>query len=198
MISALKLFYKIIGQPKKMRNIKCPRREYHLPKILPPQYVLNKINSIENLKHKAILKLGINLGLRVSEVINLKIVDIDSPNACIHIVSGKGNRDRNLPLCDGLLKLLRDYYRVFKPIEYLFNGQKSNQYSVTSCEAIYHKYVDKVTAFHTLRHVCFTNLVNQNESMGRIQSLAGHKNITTTQRYLHITHEHLRNLPLLN
>jgi integrase/recombinase XerD len=99
------------------------------------------------------------LVLRVSEISNLKIEDIDSKRMLIHIKNAKGKKDRIVPLSDNVLKLLREYYKEFKPKEYLFNGQNSNQYSIQSCQKLYKKYIDENSSIHTLRHSSFTNLL---------------------------------------
>lgn len=98
---------------------------------------------IENIKHRTILTLTYSVGLRVSEIINLKIDDIDPERMIIYIKNGKGRKDRVVPLSRNVLLLINEYKLKYSPIEYLFNGQKSNKYSIGSCQKIYKKYIDQ-------------------------------------------------------
>lgn len=118
--------------------------------------------------------LGYSVGLRVSEVINLKIGDIDSKRMIINIKNSKGRKDRIVPLSPNILTLLRDYYQEFKPKEYLFNGQNSLQYSSESCNQLVKKYISSKYHFHLLRHSCFTHLIESGVDCRIIQKIAGH------------------------
>ncbi|MFM7990543.1 MAG: tyrosine-type recombinase/integrase, partial [Candidatus Fonsibacter sp.] len=94
------------------------------------------MSKIDNLKHKAILTLTYSVGLRVSEIVNLKIEAIDSKRMLIHIKNAKGRKDRLVPLSLNVLNLLREYFKQYRPNEYLFNGQITNKYSVGSCQKL--------------------------------------------------------------
>lgn len=159
-ISALKLFYKtVIKQPLKFKYIEYPRNEKKLPQVIDKDFLLDKISNIQNLKHKAIISLAFSVGLRVSEVVNLKLSEIDSKRMLITVRQAKGKKDRIVPLSSTILQLLRDYFKQYKPKEYLFNGQFSNQYSSRSCNQIVKQYLGNNYHFHTLRHSCFTTLL---------------------------------------
>jgi site-specific recombinase XerD len=138
------------------------------------------------------------VGLRVSEVINLKIEDIDSSRMIIHIKSSKGKKDRIVPLSPNILALLREYYREYRPSVYLFNGQKSLQYSSTSCNNLVKKYIGNQYHMHLLRHSCFTNLLENGTDLRIIQKIAGHSSSKTTEIYTHVSNQILQkvNLPL--
>jgi site-specific recombinase XerD len=153
---------------------------------------------IQNLKHKAILTLTYSVGLRVSEVVNLKIEDIDSKRMLIHIKNAKGRKDRLVPLSPNVLNLLREYFKQYRPVEYLFNGQTSNQYSIGSCQKIYKLYIDQNSSIHTLRHSSFTNLLENGTDLRIIQKIAGHSNVKTTEIYTHVSNQILQkvNLPV--
>ncbi len=187
-ISAVKFLYKF-GLNKKYDKVKFdrPRSEKKLPQIIDSKELKFSIEKIKNLKHKAVISLGYSVGLRVSEVINLKISDIDSKRMIIHIKNAKGRKDRIVPLSENILNLLREYYKEFKPKEYLFNGQKSLQYSPGSCNQIVKKYVKPDFHFHLLRHSCFTHLIENGTDCRVIQKIAGHSNIKTTERYMQVT-----------
>jgi integrase/recombinase XerD len=197
-INALKLFYKYILNKSDihLNKIERPRKEKHLPQIIDKQYVLQQIAKIENLKHKAILSLAFSVGLRVSEVINLKIADIDSNRMVITIWKAKGNKDRIVPLSQNILILLREYYKAFKPNEYLFNGQFDLKYSATSCNQLVKQYLGKNYHFHLLRHSCFTSLLESGTDIRIIQKLAGHVSSKTTEIYTHVSTNILQNIPL--
>lgn len=187
-ISAVKLFFDhVIGRKIGWLNIERPRKEKHLPKIIDKDLLIEKINAIQNLKHKAILSLGFSVGLRVSEVINLKIKDIDSSRMIINILNSKGRKDRIVPLSDNLLQLLRGYYRSYKPVEYLFEGQFGGQYSRESCEKLIKKYVDPDSGFHVLRHSSFTSMLESGTDLRIIQTIAGHERPSTTAIYTHVS-----------
>jgi len=196
-INAIKFFYeKVLERKYNKIDFQRPRKEKKLPQIIEHDYLINQISKIENLKHKAILSLTYSTGLRVSEIINLKIADIDSKRMIINIIQSKGNKDRIVPLSQTILDLLRKYFLKFKPKEYLFNGQFSNQYSSTSCNQIVKKYLGKEYHMHLLRHSCFTTLLNNGVDCRHIQKLAGHSNLKTTEGYLHVSTKVLNKLPL--
>lgn len=196
-ISSVKLLYKYIVKCELQSfNIERPRKEKHLPQIIDKDFLLSKINSIKNKKHKAILSIAYSVGLRVSEVINLKISDIDSKRMVITINQAKGRKDRIVPLTQKILKILREYYKEYKPIDYLFNGQFSDQYSSTSCNQLVKKYLGENYHFHLLRHSAFTNLTDQGVDIHAIQKLAGHNSPKTTSIYLHMSTQTLSKLPL--
>ena len=116
----------------------------------------------------------------------------------IHIKIAKGRKDRIVPLSEKVLILLREYFTQYKPKEYLFNGQSSTEYSIGSCQAIYKKYIDPTGHIHTLRHSCFTNLLENGTDLRIIQKIAGHSNIKTTEIYTHVSNQVLSkvNLPI--
>jgi len=198
-ISSIKLLYKyIVGVKLISFNIERPRNEKKLPQIINNEYLLNRINEINNLKHRTIISLAYSTGLRVSEVINLKINCIDSKRMIINIINSKGNKDRIVPLSLNVLILLRKYYKNYKPREYLFNGQNSLQYSSNSCNKIVKRYLGDEFHFHTLRHSCFTRLLETGTDLRMIQKLAGHSSSKTTEIYTHVSTKLLSqiNLPI--
>jgi site-specific recombinase XerD len=198
-INAIRFLYKF-GLDKKYDKVsfKRPKSEKKLPKVIDGEFIKTQLSKIENLKHKAILTLTFSVGLRVSEIVNLKIEDIDSKRMLIHIKNAKGRKDRIVPLSEKVLILLREYFTQYKPKEYLFNGQNSTQYSIGSCQAIYKKYIDPTGHIHTLRHSCFTNLLENGTDLRIIQKIAGHSSSKTTEIYTHVSNQILSkvNLPI--
>lgn len=199
-IGALKLFAKYILNKKDIHltKIERPKSEKKLPRVIDGEFIKTQLLKIENLKHKTILTMTYSVGLRVSEVVNLKIQDIDSKRMLIHIKNAKGRKDRIVPLSQNVLDLLREYYKKYKPKEYLFNGQTTIQYSVGSCQKIYKKYIDINSSIHTLRHSSFTNLLESGTDLRIIQKIAGHSSSKTTEIYTHVSNKLLSkvNLPI--
>ena len=131
MTSSIKLFYaKVIKQPQKLIQLQYPKTEQKLPEILSKNEVQNLLSAAKNnIKHQAIIALLYSCGLRISEVLNLKIVDIDSQRMIIRIIESKGNKSRQVNLNDNVLNLLRKYFTLYKPTEYLFNLIGSTNFS---------------------------------------------------------------------
>jgi len=196
-INALKFFYeKVLNKKYAKIDFKRPRNEKKLPHIIDKDFLLEKILAIKNIKHKAILALAYSGGLRVSEVLNLKLKDIDSKRMILNIMQAKGRKDRIVPLSLPLLKILREYYKQEKPKVYLFNGQFSLQYSATSCNKLIKKYIAKDNSMHTLRHSAFTHLHESGVDIAIIKEIAGHKSIKTTQIYLHVSKQTLNKIQM--
>ncbi len=196
-ISAIKLFYKYTGkQPLKFRHIEYPRSEKKLPQIIEKSHLLNCIAKIENKKHKAIISLAYSTGMRVSEVCNLKIADIDSKRMIITIRQSKGRKDRIVPLSDKVLEILRQYFKEYRPTEYLFNGQFEPQYSPRSCNQIVKQYVGRDYHFHLLRHSNATALLEAGTDIRIIQKHLGHSSSKTTEIYTHVSTNLLQAMPL--
>jgi integrase/recombinase XerD len=196
-INAIRFLYKF-GLNKKYDKVsfKRPKSEKKLPKVINGDYIKEQLSKINNLKHKTILTLTYSVGLRVSEIVNLKIEDIDSKRMLIHIKNAKGRKDRIVPLSQRVLELLRDYYKQYKPNNYLFNGQGSLQYSIGSCQKIYKKYIDSNSSIHTLRHSSFTNLLENGTDLRIIQKIAGHSSSKTTEIYTHVSSSLLNSVEL--
>lgn len=196
-ISSIKSLYKYLLNVKfKQIEIERPRKENKLPQIIDKQHILESISKIENIKHKAIISLAYSVGLRVSEVCNLKIKDIDSKRMVINIINAKCRKDRVVPLSDNILHILRKYYTEENPNEYLFNGQNKLQYTPSSCNKLIKKYIGEEYHFHQLRHACFTHLSEEGVDIHHIQKLAGHSSSKTTEIYLHLSTNSLQKLPL--
>jgi integrase/recombinase XerD len=197
-INAIRFLYReVLNKKYDKVNFKRPRNEKKLPKIIDGEFIKSQLSKIQNLKHKTILTLTYSAGLRVSEIVNLKIEDIDSKRMLIHIKNAKGKKDRYIPLSQTILELLREYYKEYKPKEYLFNGQNNSpQYSVGSCQQIFKKYIDKEGHIHQLRHSCFTSLLENGTDLRIIQKIAGHNSSKTTEIYTHVSNQMLSKVKL--
>jgi site-specific recombinase XerD len=196
-INAIRFLYKF-GLDKKYDKVsfKRPKSEKKLPKVIDGDFIKEQLSKIKNLKHKTILSLTYSVGLRVSEVVNLKIEDIDSKRMIIHIKNAKGRKDRIVPLSQNILQLLREYYKEYKPINHLFNGQNTLKYSSESCNKIIKQYLGKEYHIHQLRHSCFTNLLECGVNLRIIQKIAGHSNVKTTEIYTHVSNRLLSEIVL--
>ena len=196
-INAIRFLYKF-GLNKKYDKVsfKRPKSEKKLPVVIDGEYIKERLSKIDNIKHKTILSLTYSVGLRVSEVVNLKIGDIDSKRMLIHIKNAKGRKDRIVPLSQTVLELLRNYFIKYRPKEYLFNSQNSLQYSPNSCNMIVKKYLGEQYHIHQLRHSCFTNLLESGTDLRVIQKIAGHSNVKTTEIYTHVSNQMLSKVKL--
>ena len=199
-IGCLKLFAKYILNKKDihLKKIERPRSEKKLPQVIDHTHIITQLSKINNLKHKAILTLTYSVGLRVSEITNLKIEDIDSTRMLISIKNAKGRKDRIVPLSPAVLELLREYWKEYKPVDFLFNGQSGTKYSIQSCQKLYKKYIDPNSSIHTLRHSSFTTLLEGGTDLRIIQEIAGHSSSKTTEIYTHVSNQLLNkiNLPI--
>lgn len=191
---AIKCFYKyVVRQPEKFKYIEYCKRSRKLPIVLSVEEIQKLFNACTNLKHRAVLALMYSAGLRVGEVINLKIEDIDSSRMVINILDAKGGKDRQVMLDKDLLELLRNYYKQYRPKEYLFNGQSSIQYSARSIAEFLKSYalsakLNKRVYPHLIRHCSFTHLVEGGCDINLVQRLAGHQSVKTTNLYIQTSH----------
>lgn len=187
---------KVLNKKYNKIDFKRPRKEKKLPKIIDKDHLLLNISKIENLKHKSIISLAYSTGMRVSEICNLKIEDIDSKRMILYIKNSKGKKDRIVPLSNKILILLRKYFKLYKPQTYLFNGQKSLKYTPASCNKIVKKYLGENHHFHQLRHSSFTNLLENGTDLRIIQKIAGHSSSKTTEIYTHVSSSLLNSIKL--
>jgi site-specific recombinase XerD len=192
-INAIKFYYeRVLGGQRKIYTIERPRREKRLPQVLSVDEVKEILSVTENLKHKAILMTIYSAGLRLNELINLKMEDIDTERMQLRVGQGKGKKDRYTLLSDKLLKTLRDYYKKYQPIIWLFEGSQGVQYSGRSVQNILRRSLKKTAisknvTVHTLRHSFATHLLEQGTDLRYIQSLLGHESSKTTEIYTHVT-----------
>jgi site-specific recombinase XerD len=174
-------------------EVKRPRKDKKLPVILSKEEVAKILSSIDNLKHKAILMLTYSAGLRVGEVVKLKLEDIDSKRMLIHIKGSKGRKDRYTMLSETALDILRKYWREYKPGKWLFEGARAGRYlSTRTVEKILEHACEKANirkdvSVHTLRHSFATHLLEGGTDLRYIQEILGHKDSKTTEIYTHVS-----------
>jgi integrase/recombinase XerD len=196
MHSAIKKFYILtIKQNRKFEYITYAKKERKIPLVIDVDELVLMIEKIENKKHKAIISLASSVGLRVSEVLNLKLEHISTPLMQIRIIGAKGKKDRIVPLTEKVREIIRLYYVEYLPKEYLFNGQGKPQYSQESCNQIVKKYLGKQYHMHTLRHSVATGLFEKGTDLKFIGDLLGHSSLKTTAIYAHTSSKSLKKLP---
>ena len=200
-ISAIKTFYiKMKGINYELNNIERPIEGQKLPKVIPIEDVQAFLAGIPNIKHKTALSTIYSLGLRRSELLNLKLKDISFKRDVVEILNSKGKKDRVLPLPKKLKELITIYYRQVKPKVWLIEGQKpGTQYSATSVEKILKKYLGRIIKSHnftphSLRHSYATHLLDMGVDLRIIQELLGHKSSRTTEIYTHVSMKNLKNV----
>jgi len=192
-INAIKFYYeKVLRGERKIYLVDRPKKEKALPIVLNEKEVINLLNAIDNTKHKCILLLAYSAGLRLSELINIRVNDIDSTRMQIRIVQGKGKKDRNTLLSPRFLIVLRKYYKEYSPKNWLFEGVDGGQYSGRSIQKIVQNAakkagIKKKVSVHTLRHSFATHLLENGTDLRYIQSLLGHESSKTTEVYTHVT-----------
>jgi site-specific recombinase XerD len=184
----------VAKRPYVIPTVIYPRPSTTLPSVMTTQEVMKLIDGVQNIKHRTILMLLYSSGMRVSEIANCKIADIDSKHMRIKVVQGKGAKDRYTIMSEQVLLELRAYYLIYKPKEYLFNGYKpGKRYSVRSIQHLMQKALLKVGlesknyTIHTIRHSFATHLLDNGTDLYTIKELLGHNNIQTTMRYMHLT-----------
>lgn len=198
-VSALRFLYRVtLGKDWIIPHIPGPKKPRILPVVLSPDEVSCFFENISNLKHRTILMTAYAAGLRVSEVTSLRVCDIDSQRMLIRIEQGKGRKDRYVMLSQNLLDLLRAYYRVARPVGLLFPGRYPDR-PITR-EAVYQaclkatkaaRLKKKVTV-RALRHCFATHLLEAGANIRVIQTLLGHRSLSTTARYTYVATNTLR------
>ena len=194
-VHGLRFFYEItLGRPRThfySPTVKTPAIQ---PEILSRQEVARLVQAASNRKHRALLMTTYAAGLRVREVVRLKLGDLDSERMALRVAEGKGRKDRYTLLSERLLEELRSYWRVYRPPLWLFPSRGSQHpLSRTTAHRIYHNAkeragIRKAGGIHSLRHAFATHLLEAGIDLPPIQSLLGHDSIRTTSRYLHIIH----------
>lgn len=200
-VNAIKLFFLTVQDRKiEIESIHRPKRAKVLPNVLSKQEVKLILEAHCNIKHRAMLSLIYSCGLRRSELLNLKISDIDSKRNIVIIKQAKGKKDRIAPLSPKVLELLREYYKSYKPSVWLFEGQvKGVPYSEKSLQSILKQALNKVgitkpVSLHWLRHSYATHLLESGTDLRYIQELLGHSRSRTTEIYTHVSTKSLQQI----
>lgn len=197
-LNAIKFFYRNIYGYEKPIAILHPKKSKKLPVVLSQSEVLALIDATKNQKHKLLLALSFAGGLRVSEVVKLRVGDLDFENDLIFIRAGKGNKDRRTLLCQSYKAQLRIALALKQVDDYVFESERGGRLTTRTAQNIFQNAmrksgIQKSASFHALRHSFATHLLESGVDVRYVQELLGHQNIRTTQIYTHVT-----NLKLLN
>ncbi len=191
-VNAIKFYYEVVlGMPNRFYDIERPRVRETLPKVLSKQEIVSVLSKTDNIKHRCIIGLLYSAGLRRSELLSLKIKDVDSKRMIVSVISGKGGKDRLTLLSKSLLKDLRIYWLKYQPKVFLFEGVNGGQYSAASVSklvlsAAKRANIKKRLTPHMLRHSFATHLLEDGVDLRTIQVLMGHNSIKTTEIYTHV------------
>lgn len=191
-INAIKFYYEVVlDMPNRYYDIERPRKESKLPTVISKEEILAIIDNTNNIKHRCVVELLYGSGLRRSELLNLKITDVDSKRMLIRVQGGKGRKDRHTLLSKSALADLRIYYKEWKPQDYLFEGRKASRYGAESVLNIVKKAatrarIPQTVTPHVLRHSFATHLLESGVDLRQIQVLLGHGSSKTTEIYTHV------------
>jgi len=202
MINSVKFFYEhVLGRPRESYDLPRAKKELKLPTVFAEAEITTMIRQTENIKHRTMICLCYACGLRVSEVINLKLIDIDSKRMVLNIRQSKGRKDRQVMLSEKLLEILRAYIKSFKakeerPKTWLFEGYNHEQYSTRSVQKMFaaakqKAQINKTGSVHALRHSFATHLLEGGTDLLAIKELLGHNSLRTTLCYTHVSKKHI-------
>jgi integrase/recombinase XerD len=193
-VAGLKFFYRTtLKREEVVANIRYPKQKKTLPIVLAISEVEALFAVTDNIKHKALLMITYSAGLRLSETSRLKVTDIDSKRMMVRVQQGKRNKDRYTILSQTALECLRQYWREYRPKEWLFEGQKEGTHiGLTAIRQIFlaakkRAGITKPASVHSLRHAFATHLIEAGTSLHHVQLLLGHRSPTTTTVYLHVS-----------
>ncbi|MDR4988886.1 MAG: tyrosine-type recombinase/integrase [Bacteroidales bacterium] len=200
-VNAVKLFFREVMQSRiEIDKLERPRREHKLPNVLSKGEIRAILSAPSNIKHEAMLSLVYACGLRRSELLNLRPEHVDSERGLLIIKNAKGRKDRVVSISVKMVELLRAYYRRYKPVVWLFEGQQAGtSYSETSLQAVLKSALKKAgikkpVTLHWLRHSYATHLLEAGTDLRYIQELLGHKSSKTTEIYTHVSEKHIQKI----
>lgn len=198
-LNAIKYLYRDVLKNYHKISIKFAKRSQKLPIVLSREEISLIVGSISNLKHKMIISLAYGAGLRISEVQDLKILDLDIAQKTIHIKNAKGNKDRITVLPEKLIPDLNKVLSYHKPKDLLFESERGGKLSTRTLGKIFENALKKSgskkpATFHSLRHSFATHLLENGTDIRYVQELLGHSNIRTTQIYTHVTNPSIKNI----
>ncbi|MBI5475077.1 MAG: site-specific integrase [Ignavibacteriae bacterium] len=206
-INALRFLYvELYKRPMVLGDIPRPLKEKKLPDVLSLEEVAQVFDATDNLKHKALLMVTYAGGLRVGEAVRLRIEDIDSGRMMTHVRKAKGRKERYTLLGESALAILREYWKVYHPREWLFEGQRrrgerspTRHLSVRTAQEVFemataNAHIGKPVSYHTLRHSFATHLLEAGVDLRYIQELLGHSSSKTTEIYTHVSKKRMEQI----
>jgi len=197
-VSAVRFFYKEVLHREWPLSLRYQRAPQRVPVTLSVDEVGRLLAAVPGLRERAAMEVAYAGGLRLSEVLSLKLTDIDSERMILRVEQGKGKQDRNVMLSPALLETLRAYWRASRPRVWLFPGQGGRRpLHATVIQRAFRlakeqAHITKPASFHTLRHSFATQLLESGVNVRTIQALLGHQSLGSTQRYIHVAGDYLR------
>jgi len=197
-LNAIKFYYYQVVKTKFQIRVQCTKRTKRIPVVLARQEILNIIDAIKNPKHRLMIALAYSSGLRISEIVSLKVKDVYLPDYTLHIKQSKGRKDRLTLFSE---KLVNDMgiYMMGKPDDYLFESERGGKLSTRTVGKVFQVAakkagIQKDATFHSLRHSFATHLLENGTDIRYVQELLGHEDIKTTQIYTKVTNTHLKKI----
>lgn len=191
-LNAVKFYFeKVLHRDKFFIEIPRPKKPSQLPKVFNTRDIQKLFDVTANLKHKLMLQLCYGMGLRVSEIVNIRLQHIDSKRMQVLVWAAKGKKDRYVNLPKTVLPLLKEYYHSYHPKDYLFEGADGGRYAIRSVQQVFKAAMKKAdirksVGIHSLRHSYATHLLEYGTDVTFIKELLGHNDIKTTLRYTHV------------
>lgn len=198
-LNAIKFFYREVLKNHQPLGLKFAKRSQKLPVVLSREEIKSLMAAIKNTKHKLIIALAYGAGLRISEVVNLKIKDISLEELTIHLKNAKGNKDRITIFPVAIKNDLRDIMAEKNADDYLFGSERGGKLTERTGQKIFENALPKAgikkdATFHSLRHSFATHLLENGVDVRYVQELLGHRNIRTTQIYTQVTNPTIKNI----
>jgi site-specific recombinase XerD len=198
-VCALRFFYSVtLNSDLDVRRIPYQKKSKRVPVVLSRQEMAALLASVDNLKHRTLLSMSYATGMRLSEVLHLRVSDIDSQRRTVRVEQGKGRKDRYVMLADRLLGELREYVKQYQPKDWLFPGQRpGTPLSSSAAQIVFRCAVERIglkkpVSFHSMRHAFATHLLESGADIRRVQVLLGHRSVTSTQVYTHVATDYLK------
>lgn len=185
------LFEQVLDRPTLMHKVVLPKRGQRLPGLLSTKEVSALVSATDNVKHRSLLCTCYGCGLRVSELVGLRVKDIDGERRVLRIERGKGNKDRDVALSEATLKQLRRYWSQYRPTDWLFPNENTlRPLSVSTPQKVYIQCkqdagIKKRGGIHALRHAYATHQLEAGMPVHRLQRILGHRSLESTMRYAH-------------
>lgn len=198
-LNAVKFLYTEVSKSPKKIDLKFAKRNKKLPVVLSRNEIEKIIRATNNPKYRLMISLGYACGLRVSEVVNLRVADLDIDQLVVHIKGAKGKKDRISVLPEKLQNDLRNVIAGKNPNDFVFNSNRGGKLTTTSLQKMFRRSllkskISKPVTFHSLRHSFATHLLENGTDVRYVQELLGHSNIRTTQIYTQVTNPKLKNI----
>ena len=198
-LNAIKFYYRNILKINNPIQIRFARRPSILPEVLSRQEITTVLKKTANEKHRLLLALAYGAGLRVSEVVKIKVEDIRFLDNVILVRQGKGNKDRITLLPSRLVASLQRVAALKRPHDYLFQSQRGGPLTTRTAQKVFQQAKERAgisskTSFHSLRHSFATHLLENGTDIRYVQELLGHNSIVTTQRYTHVSKHMIRRI----